>query len=127
MKYSSVNKIIIPVVVHVVYSSTLQDISNAQIHSQIQVLNEDFQRKNADKENTPPAFSNVAGSANIEFRLAKVDPNGNPTDGIIRTRTSVAVFTPKANNVKFISTDGSNAWNTRYYLNIWVCNLKDDL
>ena len=85
MKYSSVNKIIIPVVVHVVYSSTPQDISNAQIHSQIQVLNEDFQRKNADKENTPPAFSNVAGSANIEFRLAKVDPNGNPTDGIIRT------------------------------------------
>ena len=83
MKYSSVNKIIIPVVVHVVYSSTPQDISNAQIHSQIQVLNEDFQRKNADKENTPPAFSNVAGSANIEFRLAKVDPNGNPTDGII--------------------------------------------
>ena len=83
MKYSSVNKIIIPVVVHVVYSSTSQNISNAQIHSQIQVLNEDFQRRNADKEKTPTAFSNVAGSANIEFRLAKVDPNGNPTDGII--------------------------------------------
>ncbi len=91
------------------------------------MLNEDFQRRNADKEKTPPAFSNVAGSANIEFRLAKVDPNGNPTDGIIRTRTSVAVFTQDDNNVKSSSTGGSNAWNTRRYLNIWVCNLKDDL
>ncbi len=127
MKYSSANKIIIPVVVHVVYSSTSQNISNAQIHSQIQVLNEDFQRRNADKEKTPPAFSNVAGSANIEFRLAKVDPNGNPTDGIIRTRTSVAVFTQDDNNVKSSSTGGSNAWNTRRYLNIWVCNLKAPL
>ncbi|MGP1463682.1 M43 family zinc metalloprotease [Tannerella sp.] len=118
--------ILIPVVVHVVYNNAAQNISDAQIHSQIQVLNEDFQRRNADKVNTPSAFSSVAGNANVEFKLAKIDPNGNPTEGITRTQTSVSAFSDN-DNVKFSDMGGCNAWNTKRYLNIWVCNLGDDL
>jgi hypothetical protein len=77
--------IIIPVVVHVIYNNSTQNISDAQINAQIQVLNEDFRRLNADRVNTPTAFASVAGDANIEFRLAKVDPNGSLTSGITRT------------------------------------------
>ena len=79
--------ILIPVVVHVVYNNSAQNISDAQIISQIQVLNEDFRRMNADRANTPSAFANLAGNANIEFKLARRDPNGNTTNGITRTST----------------------------------------
>ena len=63
--------IYIPVVVHIVYKTNTQNISDAQVHSQIQVLNEDFRRLNAHRTNTPNAFASVAGDANIEFVLAK--------------------------------------------------------
>jgi hypothetical protein len=57
----------IPVVVHVVYNTTAENISDAQIQSQITVLNQDFRRLNADVANTPSAFSGLVGDANIEF------------------------------------------------------------
>nr|6R7W_A Chain A, Mirolysin [Tannerella forsythia]7OD0_AAA Chain AAA, Mirolysin [Tannerella forsythia]7OD0_BBB Chain BBB, Mirolysin [Tannerella forsythia]7OD0_CCC Chain CCC, Mirolysin [Tannerella forsythia]7OD0_DDD Chain DDD, Mirolysin [Tannerella forsythia]7OD0_EEE Chain EEE, Mirolysin [Tannerella forsythia]7OD0_FFF Chain FFF, Mirolysin [Tannerella forsythia] len=119
--------ILIPVVVHVVYNNSAQNISDAQIISQIQVLNEDFRRMNADQANTPSAFANLAGNANIEFKLARRDPNGNTTNGITRTSTSTETFSMEMDNVKFSNLGGNNAWNTRRYLNIWVCNLGDDL
>ena len=116
--------IIIPVVIHVVYNNSVQNISDAQIHSQIQVLNEDFRRLNADRTSTPGAFANVAGDANIEFRLAKIDPNGNSTTGVTRTQSSVSGFSHLSDNVKFTNSGGRNAWNTQRYLNIWVCNFS---
>jgi hypothetical protein len=115
--------IIIPVVVHVVYNNSAQNISDAQINAQIQVLNQDYRRLNADKTNTPAAFASVAGDANIEFRLAKIDPNGNSTSGITRTSTSVSGFSEYLHNVKHTSSGGRDAWNTQRYLNIWVCKL----
>jgi hypothetical protein len=117
--------IIIPVVVHVVYSTNAQNISDAQINSQIQVLNEDFRRLNADKTSTPSAFSGFAGDANIEFKLAKIDPNGNPTTGITRTQTNSTSFSHNNNEVKYTSSGGCDAWNTQRYLNIWVCNFSN--
>lgn len=78
----------IPVVVHVLHNGepigTGLNISMAQIESQIDVLNEDFRRLNADASNTPVAFQPVASDAGIEFYLACLDPNGNPTDGVVR-------------------------------------------
>jgi hypothetical protein len=109
----------------VVYNNSAQNISDAQINAQIQVLNEDFRRLNADRVNTPTAFASVAGDANIEFRLAKVDPDGHPTSGITRRSTSISGFSRFAENVKFTSTGGRDAWNTQRYLNIWVCNFSD--
>lgn len=115
----------IPVVVHVVYNTTAQNISDAQILSQIDVLNEDFRKMNADKVNVPSAFSSLAADCNISFCLAKKDPNGAATTGIIRKSTTVASFTD--DNVKSSSTGGSTAWPASKYLNIWVCNLGGGL
>jgi len=120
--------IAIPVVVHVVFNTSTQNISDTRINEQIQVLNEDFRRLNTDRVNTPTAFAGVAGDANIEFYLATIDPNGSSTTGITRTSTTVTGFSGDPNNsgynaVKKTSTGGRNPWNTQKYLNIWVCNL----
>jgi hypothetical protein len=50
------NTITIPVVVHVVYRLASENISDAQIQSQINILNEDFRKLNPDFNNTPAAF-----------------------------------------------------------------------
>lgn len=115
----------IPVVVHVVYNTTAQNISDAQIISQMDVLNEDFRKMNADKVKVPAAFSSVAADCNITFCLAKKDPNGNSTTGIIRKYTSTTSFID--DKVKSSTTGGSTAWPSSKYLNIWVCNLGDGL
>lgn len=112
----------IPVVVHIVYNTTEQNISDPQIQSQIDVLNEDFSRQNADALNTPGYFQPFAANTNIQFVLAKQDPNGNSTTGITRTNTSVASFTTNG-YVKYNIYGGKDPWNTTQYLNIWVCNL----
>jgi hypothetical protein len=115
--------IIIPVVVHVVWNTTEQNISDAQIQSQIDVLNEDYNRTNADASLTPPCFDSVAGRAHIYFCLASRDPVGNWTNGITRTQTNVTSFSSNIDDVKFDSTGGINIWNPDYYLNLWVCNI----
>lgn len=91
------NMIRIPVVVHVLWNNTSQNISDDQVLSQIEVLNEDFRRQNADKSNTPSAFSSAASDPEIEFFLACIDPNGNTTNGITRTETSLTSFSIKTN------------------------------
>jgi Pregnancy-associated plasma protein-A/Secretion system C-terminal sorting domain len=122
--------IIIPVVVHVIHNGesvgTGRNISDAQITSQIVVLNEDFRRLNADASNTPAAFSGVAADPNFEFRLACVDPSGSSTSGITRTQSSTTSFTDD-NAIKFTSSGGLDAWATNKYLNIWVSYLSGGL
>lgn len=110
----------IPVVVHVVYNTSAQNISAAQVQSQIQVLNEDFRRLNADRTNTPADFQPVAADIGVEFCLASVDPAGNPTSGITRTSTTKTSFGTN-DAVKFDAQGGKNAWPADQYLNIWVC------
>jgi hypothetical protein len=84
--------ILIPVVVHVVWYDSTENIIPAQICSQIAVLNEDFSRNNADRANTPVPFAPVAANPRIQFYLATRDPNNNPTDGITRTHTTYMSF-----------------------------------
>jgi hypothetical protein len=117
------NVITIPVVVHIVYRTAAQNISDAQVQSQIQVLNEDFRRLNADAVNTPSLFQSVAADAEIQFCLATRDPLGNPTNGITRTQTTKTSFSVYTDDVKYSSQGGKDAWPTDQYLNIWVCNL----
>ena len=120
------NVIRIPVVVHVVYNTAEENISDAQIQSQITVLNQDFRKLNADVANTPGAFAALAGDAQIEFCLASVDPNGNATNGILRVPTSATSFSTN-NTVKSASSGGSNAWNASRYLNMWVCDISGSI
>ncbi len=114
--------IIIPVVVHVLYNTPDQDISDAQIISQINSLNKDYRRLNADAVNTPVPFQKVAADVRIQFCLAKVDPNGYATSGIIRKYTKQKDFL-NDDAVKFSSKGGDDAWDATRYLNLWVCNL----
>ena len=114
--------ITIPVVVHVVYSNSAENISDAQIQSQITVLNEDFRRLNSDADNTWLQ----AADSEIEFCLASIDPDGNATNGITRTSTSVSSFNVN-NAVKFNSSNGKDAWPSADYLNIWVCDISGNI
>jgi hypothetical protein len=116
----------IPVVVHVVYNTAEQNISVAQINSQIKVLNKDFQAKNTDKSKVPTPWKGLVGNPNLKFVLAKKDPKGNTTNGITRTQTARTSFGTN-NSVKSAATGGANAWPTNRYLNIWVCNLSGGL
>jgi len=118
--------ITIPVVVHILYETASQNISEAQIHSQIEVLNEDFRRKNADANNTPDEFLDVAADTEISFCLANVDPNGFTTNGITRTPTTIAAFGID-NQIKQSQLGGKDPWDTDAYLNIWVANLGGQL
>lgn len=113
----------IPVVFHVVYNTTAQNISDARLQAQLQVLNNDFARLNADASNTPSAFQSLAANTNIQFCLATVSPTGASTTGILRRQTTVTSFSTN-NAVKYTAQGGSDAWPTNQYLNIWVCNLS---
>src|SRR5687767_7706061 len=117
----------IPVVFHIVYNSAQQNITEAQILSQLAVLNADFNRKNADTTKTPKPFQGIAGNPLLYFCLATLDPEGNPTSGITRTKTSHSAFDFEKNEMKFDSLGGHNSWNSELFLNIWVCNLANDI
>jgi hypothetical protein len=78
----------IPVVVHVVYRNTTENISDAQVQSQITVLNKDFRKTNSDANLIPADFAGVAADAEFEFCLAKTDKNGNTFNGINRVSST---------------------------------------
>ena len=118
--------ITIPVVVHVVYNTDEQNISDVQINSQISKLNLDFNNTNADRLLSTHPFFSITGNASIQFCLAGKDPNGNSTNGITRTNTSVVSFSDD-DKVKFTADGGKDAWDATQYLNIWVCNLGGSL
>ena len=115
--------ITIPVVVHVVYNTTAQNVSDAQIQSQLNVLNQDFRKLNSDVNLVPSTFSSLVADAEINFCLANRDPNGNATTGIVRVQTSQTSFSTN-DGVKYASSGGSNAWPSNQYLNLWVCNMS---
>ena len=82
---------------------------------QIDSLNMDFRRLNADAAQTPAPFQALGGDAEIEFRLATLDPNGNCTDGVVRLYSSLT--NDARNNVKALSY-----WPSNKYLNILIIN-----
>ncbi len=113
----------IPVVVHIIHNGepvgTGSNISDAQVLSQIQVINDDYKRLNADASQTPSQFQGVAGSIDMQFVLAQQDPEGLPTTGITRTLgTSSSWELSENSEFKALSY-----WPAEDYLNIWVVNL----
>ncbi len=112
----------IPVVIHVVYNTSAQNVSYEQIQTQLDVLNRDFRRLNSDTVNTPVPFKPVASDPKIQFCLAKRDPLNNPSLGVTRTYTTVTSWGVD-HAVKFTASGGHDAWDRDRFLNIWVCNL----
>jgi hypothetical protein len=112
----------IPVVVHILYHQAGENISDDKVFSQIKVLNDNFRRLNADTVNTPTAYQSIAADCEIEFELAVSDPQRRKTTGIIRKYTPVKEWDAD-DKMKFSAETGSDAWDAKNYLNIWVCNL----
>ena len=106
----------IKVVVNVVFRTATQNISDAQIESQIKVLNQDFRRTNADRSKTPTAFKGLVSDARVEFALHKVT----------RTQTTRASFGID-DGVKKASAGGVAPLDPRKFLNLWVCALSGGL
>lgn len=118
--------ITIPVVIHVLYQTPEQNISNDRIQSQLKILNDDFRKRNSDTSLIPAAFASLSADCGIQFKLAKQDPEGRPTTGIIRKKTDRIIW-HQDDKMKFSISGGNDAWDSRYYLNIWVCNLNRSL
>jgi Leucine-rich repeat (LRR) protein len=100
--------ITIPVHIILVYSNTLQNISDAQILSQLSVLNQDFRKLNYDWLQTPSEFIDLAGDLQIQFTLEGIERHSNskPTWGTADlVKTTYPPYSP----------------NT--HLNIWICNI----
>lgn len=116
----------IPVVFHVIYSSSINNISDAQIQSQLDILNQDFRRMNSDTAITPADFKPIAADVEVEFCFAHQDPDGNWTDGVTRTQTSKSVFEMNTDDAKFTSQGGHDAWDATKYLNIWIVPMISD-
>lgn len=110
--------LLIPCVVHVVHRTEAENIADAQIQSQIDVLNQDFTATNTDINKVPGPFKTLVGTSQIRFELA--------TNGITRTQTNRNSFGVD-DAVKSSATGGINPWDTKRYLNIWVCTLGSQL
>jgi hypothetical protein len=115
--------ITIPVVFHVVYFNSAQNISNTRINAQMDVLNKDFRKLNTDANLIPSVWQPIAADCEINFCLAQRDPNGNATTGIERISTTTSSWSTN-DNVKFSSFGGADIWDRTKYLNIWVCNIS---
>ena len=112
--------ITIPIVVHVVYNSSDENIPDEQIHSQIDILNQDYRALNAEIPSIPSEFQPLIADTEIEFCLAAVDPDGNQTIGITRTFTNNPVGIGGTSAIHYSAQGGQDAWDTDRYLNIWV-------
>lgn len=102
----------IPVVFHILHTYGTENISDAQIEDAVNILTRDYNKQNADTANIVSAFQGIAANVGIVFKLAKLDPQGNCTNGIDR------IYTPLTN----IADDDAklNVWDRSKYLNIWV-------
>ena len=114
------NIITIPVVVHVIHNGQNlgvgANIVDEQVISQITVMNNDF-RKLA---NTPGFNSELVGADTmIQFALAKVDPNGNPTNGIDRVNLCQTSWS-QLQIERFVKPE--TIWNPTQYMNMWSVN-----
>ncbi|MBP6531987.1 MAG: fibronectin type III domain-containing protein [Bacteroidia bacterium] len=115
--------ITIPVVFHIVYNNTAQNISDAKCIAQLNQLNLDFARLNSDASNTPSVWQGISANTNIQFCLAQRTPTGAATTGIERRSTTVTSFSTN-DNVKRTANGGMDAWPASSYLNIWSANIS---
>ncbi len=105
-------KVQIPVIVNVLYKTTAENISDAQIQSQIDVLNKDFNALNSDFGSVPSLFSGVKANVGITFVL----------EGIVRKSTTKTSW-GTADAMKKSSKGGLNPTSPTTKLNLWACTI----
>lgn len=104
----------VPLVVHVVHDYGVENLSDNDIYEAAQNWALAFVKKNADTASVLPAFVPYIGNARMRLHLATIDPNGNPTKGVVR-HNSYLTFTA-ADEAKYES------WPNNKYINIWFIN-----
>lgn len=109
---------VVPLVYHVLHNYGLENISDAQIYSDVKALNDYFNKRNPDTVDVILPFKHLIANVGIEFKLANKDPEGNCTNGIDRINTYKTYFANDQS--KF------NQWNRSHYLNIWVANTLEN-
>lgn len=112
--------IIIPTVFHILTQGGAENISKSHVMRALEVLNQDFNRQNPDTIDIPAPFHPLRGNPKVEFRLARLDTNGNCTDGIDR------IYTPQTdafNNYSQMQTNFS--WDHTRYMNIYIAKRPD--
>lgn len=118
----------VPVVVHVLHKGEAigngVNLSFDRIKGQIDSLNADFRRMNADAINTPSVFQSVAADVEIQFVLAKQDPDGNPTNGIVRKKGERNSYSPNSHKANLRA---ESYWSPENYLNIYLVDLTSFL
>ena len=121
------------VVVHIVYATEDENISDEIIRSQIDILNRDFNGQTPGQYRIQSDFRSLVSSPGWRFCMATTDPQGNPTNGIVRVPTNEqAVAHPGSldrglRKIKHTALGGSDAWDTDRYINIWVGHTGDDV
>ncbi len=115
--------ITIPVIVHIVYraANPIENITDEQIISQLDVLNKDYRRLNNDYKYTPSVFTPFSADCELEFKLAKRTPNGKATTGIVRYPSDRKVTWGKSDEIKMPEKGGIAPWDAKKYLNLYVC------
>lgn len=115
----------IPVVFHVIYNNSSENVPDNVLIAQLQTMTDDFRKMNSDFSNTRSQFQGVAADPEIEFCLASIDPNGNPTTGIVRVPTNKTSwsYSTETHDMKSSSTGGSDGWPFDEYYNIWIVDL----
>ena len=109
---------VIPVVFHIIHNNGPENITDAQVYDAMRVLNNDFNRLNADWDNVRPEFLDIVADVDIEFRLATRDPQGNCTNGI--TRTVSPLTNEGAEEMKSLIS-----WPRDRYMQVWVAASAD--
>ncbi|MEL6925571.1 MAG: M43 family zinc metalloprotease, partial [Bacteroidota bacterium] len=98
-----------------------QNISDERIYAQTELLNQCFYAENLGFDNAPDRWADVLGNSNIQFCLASVDPNGQPTNGIMR-------YTEEAGSSDAIDQFKQQVqWDPLTYLNIYITPLSGGL
>lgn len=104
----------IPVVFHILHQYGPENITDLQVQNCVNEMTQRFRKLNADTVNTISTFKGIAKDAEIEFRLATIDPNGNCTNGIVRHVDPHTVWL-QGNFSWYTYT-----WNPTKYLNVYV-------
>jgi hypothetical protein len=117
----------IPVVFHIVWNDSVENLHDSIIHRQLEVINRDFNLLNTDTSILTDTLKFLPGNMGITFELATVNPKGGVTTGITRTNTTVPAFSYWDNAIKFDDLGGKDAWDPVHYMNIWVGDLGGGL
>lgn len=109
---SRAGNIVLPIVFHIIHQGGSENLSDARIRDQIKTLNEDYNKLNPDQSTVIPWFQPRIGNIGVEFRLANIDPSGNPTNGIERINSCQT----------YVGNDYSKMhnWPRDKYINVWV-------